>query len=159
MRRARPLDQVQRTPRAEKINERYYARYNEPSFYQFGNDYHFTDSAGRLYQIANRNSDSFQNRLLREAPDTDECVDDGFGNILLYVKLKRRDSVWFDENMLERPLTIVSRRAPRTEYQIRVQSTVKPDARRRTGVISVSGLSRTLCQQMLADGQQQRQNK
>lgn len=161
MRRARPLEDVVRGPRTDKVNERYYARNNEPSFYQFNNSntgYHFYDAEGRLYRIASENNDEFQNLLLRgpsEQQQRQDCVVDTFGHVLLYVKLRHRTSRWFDENALERPVTLFTHySASRTpeEYRVRIQSTIKPDYKRRTGAITVSGLSRQLCRLLLSVG-------
>jgi hypothetical protein len=144
-----------RTPRTDEPDEHYYARNNEPSFFQFKDNYHFYDAAGRLYRIAAQNGDEFQNELLRgggdERPDP---IEDMFGHLVLYVKLHRRTSQWFDETALDRPTTIYLRRRPDSpqpeEYRIRIQSTTKPDYKRRTGTITVSGLNKTLCRQLLA---------
>lgn len=157
-----------RIPRADNINEHYYARNNEPSFNQFKDDYHFYDDENRLYRIASQNDDEFQNELLRgdggggggglRSTINPQVVEDEFGHILLYVKLKKRTSVWFDENALDRPVTLYVKQGlggTSDEYRVRIQSTIKPDYKRRTGSITVSGINKQLCRLLLISSSQQ----
>jgi hypothetical protein len=159
MSRARAREQVQKTPRTDKVNERYYELFNEPSFRQFGNDFHFYDKAGRLYRIASQNGDEFQNQLLRQAATQtagDECVQDTFGHTMLYVKLRSRKTQWFDDDAVDRAMIVYARstgkdRQPEA-HLIRIREMIKPDYKRRTGTIMVSGLTRQQCREILRRG-------
>lgn len=164
VRRETRLLQEKKVPRTDKPNERYYELYNQPNFYQFGDNYHFTDDEGRRYQIATNNRDAFQNHLLRGEPDGPDCVQDGWGNVKLYVKLYRRQSQWFTDQQHDRPLVLYGRHASqrgtsgggdgtkddRDRYVVRITETHKPDYKHRTGQIYVSGLGPLLCRTLLA---------
>jgi hypothetical protein len=152
----RPVEQVKRTPRTDQPNEKYYALFDHPSFNQFGDNYHFTDEAGRRYQLATDNDDTFQNHLLRGGPDGTHCVQDGWGHIKLFVKLYKRQSEWFSDQQLDRPLVLYGRGRGHNKvtYVVRIESTHKPDYKHRTGQIFVSGgLTPLLCNALLREQQ------
>jgi hypothetical protein len=164
---------AKKIPRANQINEAYYDRFNEPSFNQFGNVYHFIDTAGRLYRVADQNSDEFQNEMLR-SDETDilgvgggnntnnrkkECTTDEFGRLKLFVKLRKRTSQWFTDDEVLKPfsITVVNEHRTRRDkeyqqlytYHIKVENTIITDAKRRTGTVWVRGLNKQLCDTLL----------
>lgn len=137
-----------RGPRAEEINEDYYAKNNEPSYYQFGDDYHFYDDDNRKYMIATENDDVFQNELLRFSPNTRKTRSDVYGEVTLYVKLSPK-SEWFEERMLGKPYIIYGKKDG-LEYPIRLSSIYRASYKRRTGTVTVKGLGKVTCDAILS---------
>ena len=133
--------------RAERFNEEYYARNNEPSFYQLKKDFDFYDSKGRFYWIVQQNEDTFQNKKLRQNPDKGRCVVNSYGEVSLYVKLEK-GAEWFSDQDGWRDFLIVSR-LTREQYYVRVASEWKGLEKRRTGTIEVKGLNRELCDSLI----------
>ena len=148
-RRNRRYSAMQRGPRAEVINETYYAKNNEPSFYQFGKNYHFYDDDGRKYMIATENDDTFQNKLLRTTPDTLKTKSDSYGEVTLYVKLSPT-SDWFEERQVGKPFVIYSRKEG-LEFVIQLSSIYRESYKRRTGTVTVKGLGKLTCNAILAN--------
>lgn len=144
----RPITRIKRTPRTAELNEAYYRRFNHPSFNHFG-PVHFVDAAGREYKLAAQNDDTYQNEMLRRRPDVPRCIVDANGYVRLYVKLAQRGSEWFSPLAVNRPLTL---RDPRRDltYAVVLRSAFRYSARRRTGVITLSGLAPHFCNQLLA---------
>jgi hypothetical protein len=138
---------MQKFPRTDKPNESYYAKNNMPTFSQF-KDYHFVDEQHRQYTIANDNSDAFQNKRLRLAPDTNRCVVNQYDDIKLFVKLPRNLD-WFSEIDAGRPLTLRSRDGT-DSYTIVLKGSIQGDRTRRTGTIFVSGLTPMTCNKLLS---------
>ena len=143
----RKKDDINKFPRTDKINHEYYARNNEPSFSQFGKDYHFYDDEERQYMIANENKDVFQNKRLRYTPDSKRCISNNYNEITLYVKLPS-GTKWFSENDTGRSHTIYTR-IGNESFPIVLKGTMKGQEKRRTGTITVSGLGRSVCDRLL----------
>lgn len=137
---------MQKFPRTDRINERYYEKNNVPTFVQF-KTYHFVDEEGRQYMIANDNHDTFQNKNLRYLPDTNRCVINSYNEIKLFVKLPRKLE-WFSEMDNGRAL-ILETRSGDESYSITLKSNTIVDRKRRTGTIFVSGLSPFICNALL----------
>jgi hypothetical protein len=138
--------QINKTPRTDNVNERYYERNNHPSFFQF-DTHHFTDEAGRKYMIADRNTDAFQNKRLRYSDRGKECVVNNYGEITLYVKLPRKLD-WFSEMDSNRTFTIKTKSGDILPIVLR--TFLKTDSKRRAGTITVSGLSPSFCNMLLS---------
>ena len=141
----RKKEEINKFPRTDKINEKYYMMNNQPSFSQFGEDYHFYDDEERQYMIANENRDVFQNKRLRYTPDSKRCISNNYNEITLYVKLPRGVK-WFSRN--DTRLTIHTRIGGET-FPIVIKSTMNGQEKRRTGTIIVSGLGRSICDRLL----------
>lgn len=137
---------LNKQPRADKLNEHYYAENNRPTFSQF-NDYHFYDDDGRIYMIADENKDVFQNKRLRYTPTGSRCVTNNYDEVTLYVKLPR-NIAWFSERDTGHSLQLHARSGTDT-YIITLRTTMKENPKRRTGTITVSGLGRVLCDRIL----------
>ena len=133
--------------RAERLNEAYYERNNEPSFGQLKKDFDFYDEKGRFYWIAQENEDSFQNKRLRQYPDKKSCVVNSYGEVSLYVKLGR-GAEWFSDEDGWRSFTIVSQYT-RQNFDVRLASEWKGLEKRRTGTIEVKGLGQELCDSLI----------
>ena len=150
---ARPRKRVMQFPRTSRLNERYYARDNQPSFYQFGQDYHFYDDEGRLYRVAVQNNRVFQNERLRMGADGParglrRCQVEQYGAVVLYVKLARRETAWFGDRAIGRTLLLYERRSHEA-FVVRLRTAFKHNTKRRTGTVTVSGLGSALCDTLL----------
>lgn len=125
------------------MNELYYARDNNPSFYQFKETYHFIDAEERQYMIAVKNRQVFQNhrfKAQREKCGIQQPVINNYGFVKLYVKLADPQSKWFSHKDIGKPLVLYDR-ADKSELVI-LKSQEKYGVKRRTGTIYVKGLSR-----------------
>jgi len=136
--------------RADDLNEEYYARDNNPSFYQFGSAYHFVDDAGRQYQLATRNRATFQNTRFkpRRAPLPARCVVNSYGYVTCFVKLAH-GSKWFGARDINVPLLLREKRNAATILEVRVKQALKVRPTRRTGTVQLSGLSEFYCNALL----------
>jgi hypothetical protein len=143
----RPMKEIQKFPRTDKLNERYYAENNQPSFPQFGKDYHFYDTNGREYIIADQNRDTFQNKRLRYGPQGKHCISNIYDEVTLYVKLPR-GLPWFAPSETGHQLTLLSRTGSES-FTVKISSSMKANPKRRTGNIIVAGLGRSLCDRLL----------
>ncbi len=141
-------------PRTDRINERYYAQDNQPSFNQLKREQcHFVDAQGRQYTLAVANGQVFQNhRLLypsaRANQDSQHPAQDSRGAITLWVKLGRA-SEWFGgQSEVGHPLMLKERRTGR-EHVVELTGAFKHSPRRRTGTVTVQGLSLEQCVTLL----------
>lgn len=130
------------------INELYYARDNNPSFYQFKKAYHFVDAEDRQYMIAEKNRQVFQNarfkdggrpRRASDATGIRQPVISNYGFAKLYVKLLDPESKWFGHRDIGKPLFLTEKTTGQ-EYIVILKSTEKHNMSRRTGTIQVKGL-------------------
>lgn len=149
--------------RAEELNNDYYERSNTPNYGEFTGRYHFYDSEGRHYMLADKNKQTFQNgRLLtpkerlRRAKEKEQkkvhCVYNELGYIKIYVKLPSRQIPWFsgqhrDEQLLLHPAPGVI--TPERTYTVHLKSNCKPSPAKRRGTIFVKGLSKEFCNTLL----------
>jgi len=134
-------------PRSDTLNEEYYAKNNQPSFRQLGNDYDFFDDFGRFYWIDQYNGDIFQNKALRQTPDSGVAVVNSYQEASLTVKLKT-GAEWFSERDSLNDFLLTSRLTGR-EYTIRIASVWHDKERRRTATIEVKGLNQEICDSLL----------
>jgi hypothetical protein len=141
------MTEQQRRPRAEKINEDYYARNNHPSYGQF-EVYHFVDDEKRKYKIATENEDTYQNELLRFSPDSQRCRSDTYGEVTLYVKLAPKTN-WFEEGQIGKAFIIYNKKN-KEEHVVQLKSIYRADYKKRTGSITVGGLGKLVCDGILA---------
>ena len=140
----------QQWPRAESINERYYAMDNQPSFNQLDRHHsHFVDAEGRQYTVAVENRSVFQNKRLQlaESSEARRCKVNRYGDVELYVKLARHTE-WFGAQSLGRPL-LLQERISGTEHAVTLASAFKGLPQRRTGTITVQGLDEELCTRLV----------
>ncbi len=139
------------------INENYYARHNTPTFGQIAvQGYHFTDEAGRQYQLAMQSRQVFANSRVQFKPKTGprakeasqkrRCVTNQWGYIKLYVKLAH-GTTWFGARDINHTLQLQSTRYGTLEC--RIKSTERMDPHRATGVIYVKGLDTPLCNSLI----------
>ena len=156
--KAKPKDVV----RSNRINEAYYAMDNCPSYRQF-KGYHFYDEKGRLYTIADKNNEVFQNerlrydkrqegnerRLYQTSPlKRKECVVDSSGFIKLFVRLSNSSLAWFNTASIDKTLYVKERRS-HENISFKLRSTFKFNPKRLTGIIHVSNLNRSYCNRLL----------
>jgi len=130
--------------RAKQVNELYYARDNNPSFYQFKENYHFIDAEGRQYMIAVKNRQVFQNAAFKEKgrpkdKGPKEPVRNNSGLTLLYVKLTDPTTKWFGHGDMGKPLLLREKISGAT-HVVTLKSQEKHNVKRRTGNIYVKGL-------------------
>jgi len=131
--------------RASKVNELYYARDNQPSFYQFKQNYHFIDDQDRQYMIAVKNRQVFQNTAFKPARSTrdegkrKEPVVNNMGIAQLYVKLADPNTKWFAHKDIGKPL-ILKEKNTGIQHIVILQRHEKHNVTRRTGNIYVKGL-------------------
>lgn len=133
--------------RAKKVNELYYARDNNPSFYQFKKNYHFIDSEERQYMIAVKNKQVFQNTRFKNKNTQAsmvgkvlEPVITNYGFTKLYVKLANPTSTWFTQRDINKVLILYDK--SQNAYQVVLKSHEKHNVSRRTGTIYVKGLNK-----------------
>lgn len=134
-------------PRSDSVNEEYYARNNQPSFKQLKKDYDFYDDSGRFYWIDQYNDDTFQNRALRQTPDSGKALVNSYQEVSMTVKLKT-GSEWFTERDYWNDFFIVSRLTKR-RFAIRIASVWRGLEKRRTCTIEVKGLNQEICDSLL----------
>ena len=129
--------------RAEKVNELYYARDNQPSFYQLKKDYHFIDTENRQYWIGVKNRQVLQNDAFKpppgRVPKVKEPAINIYGVTQLYVKLTDPETKWFAHKDIGKPL-ILRERGSQREHVVTLRSQEKHNPRRRTGNVYVKGL-------------------
>ncbi len=132
----------------EKRRELYYARDNAPTARQFGDNYHFVDAEGRLYQIAAANGAVFQNRRFKQPArqEAQRCVVNTFGYVTLYVRLKP-GVAWFGARDLDHPFVLRDREDE--ELGVRLRQLIKISPKRRSGTVLVSGLPANYCNALL----------
>lgn len=137
--------------RRGNVNEAYYAKNNDINFRDFGRNYHFVDDQQRQYRIAVQSDQIFAARRLRidDAQPPYRCVVDLWGYVRLYVKLPRPGIEWFSADDVDRPLDLYPRGYPGTTITVAVRQLEKPSAKRRTGIVYVSGLSADVCDALL----------
>lgn len=136
-----------RTLRTGKVNEKYYAKNDHPSYPQIKN-HHLYDERGRLYEIAQENGDLFQNENLRMTPDTGVPKISSDGVVTVYVKLSKK-AAWFGENEMNQEIILKSR-VGRQEYLVTLISAIKPDPRRRAGIVELRGLDFQQCELLIS---------
>lgn len=141
--------------RVDKIDEGYYAKDNNPSFYQIKKkDYHFYDDKDRVYKIASKNRQVLQNtrfkpRGMRKNIDEKvmEPVFDRYNCAKLYVKLTNPLSPWFVRSELNKQLVLYYRAhengRSRTKIVVELKRHEKSNEKRRTGEVFVKGLDKT----------------
>lgn len=134
-------------PRSDTVNEEYYAKNNQPSFRQLGKDYDFFDDSGRFYWIDQHNEDIFQNKTLRQTPDSGVAVVNSYQETSLTVKLKT-GAEWFSERDSWNDFLVTSRLTGR-KFAIRIASVWRDKEKRRTGTIEVKGLNQEICDSLL----------
>lgn len=133
--------------RRKKVNELYYARDNNPSFYQFKQNYHFTDSSDRQYMIAVKNRQVFQNAKFQNnsrraaTQELREPVMTNSGFVKLYVKLTDPTSKWFGHSDMNHSFFLYGKKRD-GPYLVVLKIQEKHNVKRRTGAIYVKGLSR-----------------
>ncbi len=149
-RRKRDPQEVARFPRTSRINERYYARDNQPSWPQLTNRWHFEDARGRQYTIAEQHGEPFENERLRFAPKPapPQCVADHRGAVTLWVRLPRL-ATWYEER--DDDMLVLRERRSHQRYLVRLDARLKYSPKRRSGTVIVSGLGRTLCNLLLSE--------
>ena len=138
-----------------RINERYYARNNTPSFYQFKDTYQFNDDQGRLYKIATKNrqvfeNTKFKNKRARSAVQGmhSEPFINSYGFTKLYVKLGNPLTPWFGHKDIGKTLVLQARDG--TNYAVVLKSHEKTTEKRRTGSIMVKGLDKVTLNRLLS---------
>ena len=141
--------------RAERLDEKYYARRNAPTWHQLAGKSHFIDDSGRQYTLAPKNKETFQNERVQFKPrhmkrDTivkkREITINSAGAIKFFVRLATSQSRWFGARDIDRSLTLHHKDE---QYIVRIKSTDKPDPRSATGAVYIKGLSRELCETLL----------
>lgn len=143
--------QIKQFPRTSHLNERYYARDNQPNWFQLAQiEHHFEDGEGRRYTIASRHSEPFENLRLRygATPQPLQCVADHRGAVTLWVRLPR-DVPWFTTQ--PEGLMLLREVKSGQKYLVRVDAQLKYSHKRRTGTVILSGLGRTLCNMLLQE--------
>jgi len=152
--------------KCQKINEKYYALDNNPSFFQFGKNYHFYDKQGRIYQIASKNKNIFQNtqfkpkNMQKKNDDTHkkECLHNSYNYVTLFVKLKNPTVQWFTHKDINKTIILhrkIKDRNYKKEYEmegnasIKLKAFFKNNQKRRTGTIQVTGLDIGECNILL----------
>lgn len=129
--------------KGKKVNELYYARDNNPSFYQFKKSYHFIDSQDRQYMIAVKNRQTFQNTRFKNTRTPSvglkEPVINNYDFVTLYVKLTDPETKWFGYSDIGKPL-ILSEKGSGIEHIVILKTAAKHSVTRRTGTIQVKGL-------------------
>ncbi len=134
--------------KAKKVNELYYAKDNNPSFYQFKKNYDFIDAEDRQYMIAVKNHQVFQNaRFKPKRTDSSsrgirEPVITSYGYVKLYVKLANPASRWFTHRDINKPIMLYDKNDDGIAYQVILKTQEKHNATRRTGTIYVKGLDK-----------------
>ena len=165
----------------DKVNLKYYAENNTPSFYQIkAKDHHFFDKKGRKYIIMVKDGQPFKNKKFQTplprgrgkrrdipAPNVTggkpkECVVNNYGEITMYVKLAN-GTEWFLNSEIGRYLTLYERRE-KNEVQIKLKSTLKVNYKSKMGRITVQGLTAEYCNTLLNtiedhDGKKKRNTK
>ena len=163
---------------SNKVNELYYARDNNPNFYQFS-EYHFRDREGRLYKIADYNQQSspvlnnnrftvnkergksrYQTSPLMRFDTTNnnnfkenrrrQCYVSSDGYIKMFVKLPNSSVRWFNASSIDK---LISTREGKSKDGVvfKLRQAFRYNEKRRTGTIYVSGLNKTYCNNLLND--------
>lgn len=149
--------------RAEELNLSYYERSNTPNYGEFTGHYHFYDDVGRLYMLADKNKQTFQNgRLLtpkerlKRAQVRDQhriqCQFNELGHIKVYVKLPSHEIPWFNPQHRNEALVLHPAPGiitPEKTYTVHLKSNCKPSQVKRRGTVFVSGLSKEFCNKLL----------
>lgn len=139
-----------RSGASDELNYKYYAENNDISFSQFGKDYHFTDAEGRQYIIGTENERPFANaRFGTDRPGSLKCYINEWDYARLYVKLPKKTVPWFSSDDVDRPLRLSLHGGDEREVTVIVRQLEKTSVKRRTGVIYVSGLTRSFCNAVL----------
>lgn len=144
--------QIKQFPRTSKINERYYARDNQPNWAQLAQlGYHFDDARGRRYTVAAQHSEPFENLRLRygATPEPPQCVVNQLGGVTLWVRLPR-DAPWFDQRH-EGAMLLLREVRSGQRYLAKLDAHYKYSHKRRSGTVVLSGLGRTLCNMLLQE--------
>lgn len=139
------------------INEKYYATNNTPSFYQFKSDnYHFLDEMGRKYMIDTKgvlfNNLKFQNNNNHNNKPK-ECIMNNYGEITLSVKIPTVGGEWFKNTEIGQFITLFERSNSNNKNPVLLKSVTKPNRKSKTGSITVSGLERNYCNELLNGNQ------
>lgn len=152
--------------RAENLNERYYALSNEPNLSHIKKHYQFEDRKGRLYMLAEKNRQIFQNERLayREHRHRGRatCDTNHAGYIKFYVGLSDPSVQWFGARDINHDITLFPRHTipptttttTTTNSSVRpllvtLKTTFKPSQKKRRGTIHVRGISREQCDELL----------
>lgn len=130
-----------------EINEVYYTQNNHPNFKQFPRDYDFYDDKGRVYLIATKNKQPFQNTrfaMPRNHPTVmrqprREPVKNNYGYTKLFVKLPSSDMQWFTRRDINKPLQLI-RRDGTLHVDVILKNDEKSNPRLRAGAIWVANL-------------------
>jgi len=137
-----------------KINEKYYAEDNNPNFNQFGKNYHFIDEKGRLYKIATRNNQIFENEKFKQYNKEEDnrilkCYKSNDNYIKLFVKLPEKDINWFFDKDLNKEIILRSIKDDNELYIIKIKQAFKKNIKRRTGTVFIQGINESLCNEIL----------
>ena len=131
-----------------EVNEQYYAQNNHPSFYQFPREYDFYDDKGRVYLIAMKNKQPFQNTrfaMPRNHPTImrqprREPVKNNYGYTKFFVKLPSSDTQWFTRRDINKPLRLTRRDDATLHVSVVLKCDEKSNPRSRAGAIWVANL-------------------
>lgn len=133
---------TQKKMRDGVVNEAYYARNNHPNFYQFPSKYDFFDEEGRIYVIARKNKQIFQNARF-DTPNTQKTknnpVANNYGYIKLFVKLPSPDVDWFTRNNINKSISL-THKATMRRIDVVLKIDEKSNSHLRTGAIWVANL-------------------
>lgn len=138
------------------VNEAYYATANTPSFPQFKDKYEFYDDQGRLYKIAVKNRQVFENTRFKNTrirststrTDAREPFINNYGWSKLFVKLGNTNIPWFGHRDMNRRLQLHARDGSET-FIVELKREEKIQAKRRVGIIYVKGLDKRTLHELL----------
>lgn len=148
-----------KTVRSEYVNELYYARDNNPNFYQF-KSWHFTDEYGRMYKIASDEDKVFENERFAHPNSRPwykttslnkkrkKCVVNADGFIKLFVKLSSPTVKWFSSLSINRSIELHEKDSDRTII-VKLRGVFKYNEKRRTGTIYVSNVNKSYMNDLL----------
>lgn len=139
------------------INEKYYAQDSNPSFNQFGKNYHFIDEEGRLYQIATRNNNIFDNEKFNMNKKNSlnkplKCYKSNDNYIKFFVKLPNKYINWFFDKDLNKAMILNQKSLiehDNKRFIVKIKSAFKKNEKRRTGTVFIHGLPEFICNEIL----------
>jgi hypothetical protein len=137
--------------RTSQINERYYALNNCPTFNQFVGRYEYVDPEGRQYIVARQHdpqaSPAYENLKFDWRPEWQQQqgalalpVKNNQGHTKLFCKLAQTEQHWFSPLQMHQTLELQPVHNRQQTLRCRLESEYKPNHRRRTGILWVSGL-------------------
>ena len=138
------------------VNEEYYYKDNNPNFFQFGKNYHFFDDKDRVYIIATKNKDIFNNpkfkvhNLKNKMKDKEikHCLVNNYGYVTLFVKLLNPNAKWFSNREIGKFITLINHKT-KESIQVKLKFIAKSNIKRRTGTIQVSGVDTSFWDEIL----------